>query len=164
MALARFICHAGLPISIGEHPALERYIKTFVPHYQSVSRVTIRSDIVALFNKRRQTLIEDINNGTFNVALTSDIWSGRAKEDYLSVVIHYIDSDWVIQKRIIGFRLVDTSHTSTAISERILNVLVDYDLTEHVIAITLDNAAANTLAIAFLRLLVKGFHEELFHQ
>ena len=50
-ALARFICHAGLQISIGELPALERYIKTFVPHHQSVSRVTIRSDIVALFNK-----------------------------------------------------------------------------------------------------------------
>ena len=63
-----------------------------------------------------------------------------------------------------GFRLVDSLHTSTAIYERILNVLVDYDLTEHVIAITLDNAAANTLAIAFLRPLVKGFHEELFHQ
>ena len=117
-----------------------------------------------MFNKRRQALIEEINNGTFNVALTSDIWSGRAKEDYLSVVIHYIDSDWVIQKRIIGFRLVDTLHTSTFISERILNVLIDYDLTERVIAVTLDNAAANTRAIDFLRPLVKGFHEELFHQ
>ena len=93
-----------------------------------------------MFNKRRQALIEEINNGTFNVALTSDIWSGRAKEDYLSVVIHYIDSDWVIQKRIIGFRLVVTSHTRTAICEHILNILVDYDLTERVIAVTLDNA------------------------
>ena len=78
-ALARFICHAGLPISIGEHLAHERYIRTFAPQYQSVSRATIRSDIVALFNKRRQALMEEINNGTFNVALTSDIWSRRAK-------------------------------------------------------------------------------------
>ena len=45
-----------------------------------------------------------------------------------------------------------------------MNVLIDYDLTERVIAVTLDNAAANTLAIDFLRPLVKGFHEELFHQ
>ena len=126
--------------------------------------VATRSDIVALFNKRRQALIEEMNSGTFNVALTSDIWSGRVKEDYLSIVIHYTDSDWVIQKRIIGFRLVDTSHTSTAICECILNVLVDYVLTERVIEVTLDNAAANSLAIDFLRPLVKGFHEELFHQ
>ena len=104
-----------------------------------------------MFNERRQALIEEINNSTFNVAFIFDIWSGRAKKDYLSVVIHYIDSDWVIQKRIIGFRLVDTSHTSIAICECILNLLVDYDLTKHVIAVTLDNA------IDFLRLLV--FHQ-----
>ena len=63
----------------------------------------------------------------FHVTLTSDIRSERAIEDYLSVVIHYIDSDWVFRKRIIGFRLVDSSHTGTAISERIINVLIDYD-------------------------------------
>ena len=30
-ALARFIGHIGLPISIGGHPAHEQYIRTFAP-------------------------------------------------------------------------------------------------------------------------------------
>jgi hypothetical protein len=30
------------------------------------------------------------------VALTSDIWSRNAKEDYISVVAHYVNADWVI--------------------------------------------------------------------
>ena len=29
-----------------------------------------------------------------SVALTSDIWSGNAKEDYISVVAHYVNVDW----------------------------------------------------------------------
>jgi hypothetical protein len=29
-----------------------------------------------------------------SVALTSDIWSGNAKEDYISVVAHYVNTDW----------------------------------------------------------------------
>jgi hypothetical protein len=29
-----------------------------------------------------------------SVALTLDIWSGNAKEDYISVVAHYVNTDW----------------------------------------------------------------------
>jgi hypothetical protein len=45
------------------------------------------------------------------VCLTSDIWSGNAKEDYLSVVVHFVTVDWELEKRIIGFRLIDCSHS-----------------------------------------------------
>jgi hypothetical protein len=30
---------------------------------------------------------------TSSVSLTSDIWSGNAKEDYISVVAHYVSVD-----------------------------------------------------------------------
>jgi hypothetical protein len=31
---------------------------------------------------------------TSSIALTSDIWSSNAKEDYISVVAHYVNADW----------------------------------------------------------------------
>lgn len=49
----------------------------------------------------------EIREGTFNVALTSDVSSGRAKQDYVSVVAHYVDCNWIMQKKIIGFRLLN---------------------------------------------------------
>jgi len=42
-----------------------------------------------------------------SVCLTSDIWSGNAKEDYLSVVTHFVSVDWELEKRVIGLRLID---------------------------------------------------------
>ena len=48
--------------------------------------------------------------------MTSDIWSGNAKEDYLSVVVHYVNSAWELEKRIIGLRLIDVSHSVENIS------------------------------------------------
>ena len=68
--------------------------------------------------KENNSINRRVNNNTFNVALTSDIWSGRAKEDYLSIVI------------------VDTLHSSIVICKHILNVLIDFDLTNRVIAVT----------------------------
>ena len=80
-------------------------MKSLITQFQPVSRNTNRSDIV--------------QKGSFYVALTLDVWSGRAKEDYISVLAHYVDDDWNLQKRIIGLRLLDVSHNDQNLCERI---------------------------------------------
>jgi len=40
-----------------------------------------------------------ILRGASSVGLTSDIWSGNAKEDYISVVAHFVSVDWELQKK-----------------------------------------------------------------
>jgi hypothetical protein len=44
--------------------------------------------------------------GVSSISLTLDIWSGNAKEDYLSVVAHYVNPDWQLERRVIGFMLI----------------------------------------------------------
>ena len=73
-------------------------------------------------------LIAEIGALNFSIALTSDIQSGRAKQDYLSVVAHYLDSKWNMQKRIIGFRLIDCSHNADNIIERLVSVIQDFGI------------------------------------
>ena len=47
-----------------------------------------------MFSDRKRNLVEVLSSDVVNcVCLTSDIWSGKAKEDYLSVVAHYINPD-----------------------------------------------------------------------
>jgi hypothetical protein len=46
-----------------------------------------------------------------SVALTLDIWSGNVEEDYISVVAHYVNADWELQKRVISFRLIEVKHS-----------------------------------------------------
>ena len=74
-----------------------------------------------------------------------------------------MDGDWNLQKRIIGFSLLDVAHNGRNISDRVLNILVNFDIHKLVIAITLDNASANNIAIELMRPSLSGFHEELFH-
>jgi len=58
--------------------------------------------------------------------------------------------DWQLEKRIIGFRLIDESHSGDNIADRVSAVLDDYGLTAKVFSVTLDNASSNTKAIATL--------------
>jgi hypothetical protein len=90
-------------------------------------------DLFKYFTDKRDTLIEDLKNNVISsVAITSDIWSGNAKKDYLSVVGHYINVDWQLEKMVLGLRLIDASHNAENIVERVSNVLNDYGLLKKV--------------------------------
>jgi hypothetical protein len=64
-------------------------------------------------------------SAAFPLALTSDIWFGNAKEDYISVDAHYVNADWELQKRVIGFRLIEVKHSGENIAERITAAVVE---------------------------------------
>jgi hypothetical protein len=47
-----------------------------------------------------ESLIETLKSSVSFVALTSNIWFGKAKEDYISVVAHYVNSDRGLEKKV----------------------------------------------------------------
>jgi hypothetical protein len=57
--------------------------------------------MVKLYNDRVVKMIETFKNSISFVALTSDIWNGKAKEDYLFVVAHFVNSNWELEKRLV---------------------------------------------------------------
>jgi len=164
--LCRLIASEDLPLGFGESPAFEEYIKTsHNPRFTSVSRQTTTRDLKKLYNKDRLKLKENFKTCTFSVSLTSNIWAGRAKEDYLSVVAHYVNPNWEMEKRIIGLTLIESSHTGENIVECIIKVIEEFELSEKIFSITLDNASANTSAMNVLKPLLSTYAPSfLMHQ
>ena len=62
-----------------------------------------------------------------SISLTWDIWSGNAKEDYISVVAHYVSADWEL-KKVIGLRLIEVKHTDENITKKIACVVEEFCL------------------------------------
>ena len=93
--LCRLLARVDVPISFGESVAFEEYINNaHNPKFQAVSTQTTTRDLAKMFSDRKSKLVEVHASDSVNcVCLTSDIWSGKAKEDYLSVVAHYINPD-----------------------------------------------------------------------
>jgi hypothetical protein len=135
--VARF----DLTLGFGVSPEFEEYIRiAHNPRFECVSRTTTTSDINAYFLTKVDE-VKSLLSDASCVCLTSDIWSGNAKKDYLSVVVHFVTADWELEKRIIDFRLIDCSHSGVNIAERISLVLSEYDLITKVLSVTLDNAS-----------------------
>jgi hypothetical protein len=145
--LCYLIARLDLPLSLGASVEFEEYIRNaHNPRFVRVSRTTTTTHLDAYFITKVAE-VKSLLSEASCVCLTSDIWSGNAKEDYLSVVVHFVTTDWELEKRIIGFRLIDCSHSGVNIAERILLVLADYELTSKVLSVTLDNASANASAM-----------------
>jgi len=140
-------------ISISEFDAFQDYIRNaHNPTFVIVSRQTTTRDLEKYFTEHKSKLIETLSSFVVNcVCLISDIWSGNTKEDYLSVVAHFINSNWQLEKRVLGFVLIEVSHNGQNIVDRIAFVLADYVLTNKVFVVTLDNALSNVAAMCKLR-------------
>nr|KAJ0195633.1 hypothetical protein LSAT_V11C700382370 [Lactuca sativa] len=67
---------------------------------------------------------------------------------YIVVTTHFIDEDWVMHKRIIKFKSLD-SHKGEDIGLTLLTCLQEYGI-NNVMTITVDNASANDKAIEIL--------------
>jgi hypothetical protein len=83
-----------LPLGISEMETWEDYIVcAHNPRFVKVSRQTTTRDLSKLFTECRNMLKNSMLSAASSVALTSDIWSSNAKEDYISVVAHFMSAN-----------------------------------------------------------------------
>jgi hypothetical protein len=151
------IARLDLPLGIDDTDAWEDYIvRAHNPRFVRTSRRTTTRDLGKLFIERRDA-IEHVLSAASCVALISDIWSGNAKEDYISVVAHYVNADWELQRRVLGFRLIEVKHTGDNITEKVVVVVEEFGLVDKTFAITLDNTSSNAKAIETLTPIVDGY-------
>ena len=84
------------------------------------SKTTLRKDLLKLFKKEKEALINLLYSTSGCVALTADIWSAVANKNYLAVTGHYFKG-FDLDKRILGFKCVLGSHSADLIYNTILN-------------------------------------------
>ena len=83
----------------------------FFSEFKSYSKIATKNDLIKLFGKMKLELKNKIHSCHVSVALTTDIWSGKAKQDYICVTSYYFDNKYKLNKSLLGFRLMDVDHS-----------------------------------------------------
>ena len=65
-----------------------------------------------MLEKRRS---KNILKGVNRVSIIIDLWKSGKKIQYMVVTRHFVDSDWVLQKRVLNFYNIPHSHTGVII-------------------------------------------------
>lgn len=63
-------------------------------------------------------------------ATTSDLWSSRTSEPYLSLTAHYIDQDWNLKSKCLQTAYFPVDHTGEAIALGLSDALESWGLSE----------------------------------
>ncbi|XP_059663425.1 zinc finger BED domain-containing protein RICESLEEPER 3-like [Cornus florida] len=145
--LANAIVLHEYPLSIVEHIGFKRFVSSLQPGFTMMTRNTIRSDIMKLYQSKKVKAYRLFDKLESRVAITTDIWSSRQKRGYMSITAHYVDEFWRLQNMIIGFVYVPSPHTSEILCDALMNCFLDWNLDRKISTITVDNCTTNDALI-----------------
>lgn len=110
-------------------------------------RKTLVKDFLKLYDKSKKSLKADLAH--HRVCLTTDTWTSVQNFNYMVLTTHFVDSDWVMHKRVLNFCTI-ANHSGNSIGKMIESCLLQWGINK-VLTITVDNAAANKCVIEFVR-------------
>ncbi|KAL2894581.1 putative AC transposase, partial [Bienertia sinuspersici] len=147
----KFIIADELPFSFGESSNYEYSNRVALqPQYRKVPRNTLKRHTQQSYYAYRGYLMEMFRTYDGRVSLTSDTWTSTYGELFVCVTTHWIDDDWLLQKRIICFEAMEEAHNGFNIKSRLVSCK-NFHLVDKLFSISLDNATANTNAMQFLK-------------
>ncbi|KAA0065439.1 zinc finger BED domain-containing protein RICESLEEPER 2-like [Cucumis melo var. makuwa] len=147
-ACAKMIIVDELPFKFIENEGFRNFCRVACPKFDPPSRVTIAKDIYQLYLDEKKKLKSFLVCNSQRVCLTTDTWTSLQNVNYMVLTAHFIDSDWVLHKKILNFCQV-ANHKGETIGKLIESCLLEWGI-DKVFSITVDNASSNDGAISYI--------------
>lgn len=148
-SFAEMIIEDEQPFVLSERPGLRKFLAKACPRFTLPSRRTTTRACVKVYDVQRLKLKKFLKENCERVSLTTDTWTANTNQNYMCVTAHFIDNDWKLHKKIIGFFLVK-GHRGEDIGKSLDNCLSEWRI-DKVLSITVDNASANNNAIKYMK-------------
>lgn len=141
--LARMIILHGYPLAMVDHVGFQVFVKNLQPMFEVVPSSDVQYSCLEIYGKERQKVFELVNRFHGGINLSVETWSSQENVEYLCLTAHYIDEEWRLQKKIMNFVTLDSSHTEDLLSEVIIKCLMDWDIDGKLSALTFDDCSTD---------------------
>lgn len=160
----QYIIEDEQAFSLSANPRFFDYVTSALqPQFKKFSRQTTQRIAKKKFLERKQELITEFNALLSKISLTSDIWTGPNDWPFICLTAHWIDIKWVLEKRIIAFKVFPYPHTGAAIANHIESICKEYKIQNKINSISFDNASNNNVAVTLLTRTLSIVEVDLFH-
>ncbi|PWA99711.1 zinc finger BED domain-containing protein RICESLEEPER 2 [Artemisia annua] len=149
-ALIKEIIIDELPFSVVDQDGFKEYMEArYYRGFQIPSHETIARDCVQVFMEEKANLKSLIKKTDQRVCLTLNIWTSKQSVKYLCISAHFIDNNWELHNKIIGFSPL-TSDDGEEIGRAVEKCLLDWEISG-VLTISTGSASSYDAAIDYLR-------------
>ena len=102
--VARYIAAANLPYHMAQTGPFIQFMRQFMPQWPRISKQTITRAVTREAKDVRLALAKELREVQLStkLAMTADMWSSRRGDSYITVTLHWVDTDWVLHRRILG--------------------------------------------------------------
>ncbi|XP_036329769.1 zinc finger BED domain-containing protein 1-like [Rhagoletis pomonella] len=151
-ALARMNASDIQPFRIVEDKGFREFVQCLDPRYKLPSRPTIQNvHLQKIFDDLEKKLQANLNN-IDSCAITTDGWSSKANESYITVTCHFIDSEFKLRSVVLGTSKLanELNHSAENISQSLRECLNKWNILEKVNYVVTDTAASMLKACELL--------------
>ena len=142
------VANMGLPLTFGEDHRFVHFMHEYTqPAFRRIPRTISCNNIIKSYKNNKHLIIQEFNNHSGIIFVTSYIWTNQNNDLFTCVTTHYIDSNWKLQKKILGFRIIYHPHDGPTIYDFITSVFKEFDIQSKIFSITFDNVLNNTSVI-----------------
>ncbi|GKD18382.1 zinc finger BED domain-containing protein RICESLEEPER 2-like protein [Tanacetum coccineum] len=128
---------------VQKKPRATRKRSSVWPHYESF--VNDQGE-----QKRKEKGWFSTKGNVGRICLTTDTWTSLQRINYMYLTAHYVDNEWVLRKKVLNFCPI-SSHRGVDIRKVMEMCLLKWGIESNVFTITVDNATANNVVVAYLK-------------
>ena len=148
-AIGYFIGKDLRPFSVVENEGFRLLMNTLEPRYRIPSRQHFSQVVVPkLYQEVRADVVEIVRRAD-TVSITTDGWTSRATQSYITITAHVINADWELAGFVLQTRPLLESHTGANIAEVLKGAVAEWQLErqQQGIAVVTDNARNMDVAV-----------------
>ena len=128
------------PSTIVEDKGFNNLVHLLDSKYQLPSRRTVMWWLPNKYEEVKQLVKHQFTLASY-VSLTTDIWTSRTAQSYMTITCHFIDELWEMRSLVLETFHFSTDHTAAHIAAELKKVAEEWELSEKVVALVTDNAA-----------------------
>ncbi|XP_011406557.1 PREDICTED: zinc finger BED domain-containing protein 1-like [Amphimedon queenslandica] len=133
------ICADLHPVRMVKGSGFKSLIEILEPGYTIPSRKYFSNLLQAKYDCCKEVLRVKLEEET-SIALTTDIWTSRAVEAYITVTCHYLE-EWALHSYVLTTCSFPERHTGIEIASKLQQIVDDFKIASKVSVVVHDQAA-----------------------
>ncbi|KAI3874622.1 hypothetical protein MKW92_051910 [Papaver armeniacum] len=109
-SLTRMIIKCELPFILVQREGFQEFCHQLEPRFEVPSCYTEARDYMKMYLSEYHRLKAEFKKYGRRFSLTTDTWSSTTNMSYMVLTRHYIDENWVLQKKILNFSSIHGSY------------------------------------------------------
>ena len=134
------------PASIVEDKGFQKFVAALDSRYELPSRRTIMQSLLPDKYEETKKMVMSNLAAASHVALTTDIWSSRQTQGFLTVTAHYITTSWEMGSAVLETIHLSCDHTGENIAAELQRIAHKWEIADKIICLITDNASNMAVA------------------